>query len=295
VASRLTNSIATDVRVTADGVRLSKMLPGTPIDVFAGQNVVLLARYSGSGVATLRFDGNSENGPIHWTQRVNLPETERANAFIGRLWATQRVGYLSAERRRAGGNPALDGEIRSLGEQYGIPTEFTSFLVQEPRVQGQGIPISSMRLSPGGIQMNQVIVAGVSAPSAAFAFEAAKQATAQRAVTSLAAADAAAQDAKPSAGSSVRRVGDLTFRLVNGVWTDVRLKSNTIDSSAVIVRVQAYSAAYFRVLELAPSIKTVLALGERVVVTGRGVVLEIGPEGATTLSLRDETAVAAAW
>src|SRR6185312_1929166 len=162
VSQRLANPVATDVHVSADGVRLSRILPGSPIDVFAGQNIVILARYSGSGTATLHFDGDSPHGAVHWTQRVTFPRNERNNSFIGRLWATQRIGYLSAERRRVGGNPELDNEIRSLGEQFGIPTEFTSFLVQE---HGPSFPVGVALRSPMSLRqsLSEVVVTGATA------------------------------------------------------------------------------------------------------------------------------------
>src|SRR5690348_1005185 len=44
VASRITEPVLTDVRVHAEGdVRLSKILPEQPVDLFAGQDLVLLA------------------------------------------------------------------------------------------------------------------------------------------------------------------------------------------------------------------------------------------------------------
>jgi ABC-type methionine transport system permease subunit len=134
------------VRVHADGVRLSKVLPAGPVDVFAGQDLVVLARYEGSGPAQVRFDGTTSDGPVSWTSEVDFPERERGNAFVPRLWATQRVGWLSAEKRQHGGSPEIDDEIRELGERYGIPTEFTSYLVQEP----QTVAANRMRRGPVG-------------------------------------------------------------------------------------------------------------------------------------------------
>ena len=132
VASRLTSPIATDLRVRAEGVRLSKMHPNGPVDLFAGQDLVVLARYDGTGRARIRFDGQTADGPVSWTETVRIGERERDNEFIPRLWATQRVGWLSAERRRNGPSPELDDEMRELGERYGIPTELTSYFVKEP-------------------------------------------------------------------------------------------------------------------------------------------------------------------
>ncbi|MEO7218490.1 MAG: hypothetical protein ABI026_09875, partial [Gemmatimonadaceae bacterium] len=295
VSARLTNPIATDVRVRADGVQLNKLLPGTPIDVFAGQNVVILARYSGSGAATLHFDGNSPDGPVHWTQQVTFPHDEKSNPFIGRLWATQRIGYLSAERRRLGGNAELDGEIRSLGEQFGIPTEFTSFLVQEAQTSPpNGIALRAL----GGIGaiVPPQSVSALNAPVSVQSFEAAKRATEQRAAVSLASADKASTGATDiNTDGAVRHVGDHTFVLSNGIWTDSHASLTEKASGTVVIHVRAFSAAYFRLMDIVPSLKPMLTLGDRVIVAGRGVVLQVGPDGMTDLDPRATTALRSGW
>ena len=98
---------------------------------------------SGDRVAV---EGRSRGHTVRWTSDARFADESTDNGFIPRLWAAQRIGYLSAERRRHGGNIELDGEIRALGERYGIPTEFTSYLVQEPQiVAGALVAEASMR------------------------------------------------------------------------------------------------------------------------------------------------------
>src|SRR5512141_1987104 len=171
VASRLTNPVVTNLRVRADGVRLLKRLPVDATDLFSGQDYVLLTRYDGSGPARLRFEGETAQGPVSWTTRVEFPSSSRENSFVARLWATQRIGYLSAEKRKSGGSREIDDEIKSLGEKYAIPTEFTSYLVVEPGMRRAQSPV-----------LSDVVVTGVAtaapAPSAA-AFEAARTAAKQ--------------------------------------------------------------------------------------------------------------------
>src|ERR687895_1941473 len=132
VASRLVDPVMTNVRVRGTGVRLSRIHPEQPFDLFAGQDLVIFARYSGDGRGVVVFEGESRNNPVRWTTPVTFVERERGNSFVARLWATQRVGYLSAERRKSGGSREIDAEIRELGERYGIPTEFTSSFVRGP-------------------------------------------------------------------------------------------------------------------------------------------------------------------
>jgi Ca-activated chloride channel family protein len=135
LATRLTSPVITDVRVRADGVTLRQLQPQLPVDLYAGQDLILLARYDGNGDATIRLDGQSAEGPVHWSTRASFPAHERSNPFVGRLWAAQRLGWLAAEKRKNGGTTELDAEIKSLGERFGIPTEFSSYLVVEPGMQ----------------------------------------------------------------------------------------------------------------------------------------------------------------
>jgi Ca-activated chloride channel homolog len=283
VASRLTRPVVTDMRVYADGVRLLKTSPQQPSDIFAGQDFVMLARYDNSGSTRLRFEGTTAGGPIQWTSRVVFPASSRENSFIARLWATQRIGYLSAEKRRNGGSSEVDDEIRQLGEQYGIPTEFSSYLVLEPGMDPR-------RLGGVSMQLNEVIVTGAAAaPSAnAKSFEAARASAAQRSATSLSAVDEAAGLAKDD--KSVRREGNRLFALRDSVWIDTGFKD-----SMQRVKVRAYSAAYFRILELLPELREPLALGDRVIVAGRSIAVEIVPTGAETLTDRELSEVQSKW
>ena len=280
VASRLTSPLVTDVRIRADGVRLRKMHPMQPVDIFAGEDLVLLARYDGSGNAIIRVDGQTTNGPVSWASRVYFPDRSRENPFVARLWATQRIGYLSAEKRKNGGSREIDDEIRDLGERFGIPTEFSSYLVVEPgmnRVQQLG----SRRDARGNV--------AVAAPAAAptVQFEAAKTAAAQRAVTSVAEADFSAGGLSEA---RVKRAGAKTFVLRDGVWTDTGYKN-----SGAVLRVKPFSDAYFKLIELQPELRESLSVGERVIVSGRDMAIELTPSGVEVLSDRDQAMLRDRW
>src|SRR5690348_11680489 len=152
VASRITDPVLTDVRVHTDGdVRLSKILPEQPVDLFAGQDLVLLTRYAGHGSARVIFEGRHRGERVRWTQTVDFPDRERDNPFVARLWATQRIGWLAAEKRKNGGSSEIDDEIRGLGERFGIPTEFTSYLVTEPNMVANGNGVAGGSLQRRGM------------------------------------------------------------------------------------------------------------------------------------------------
>jgi Ca-activated chloride channel family protein len=284
VASRLTNPVVTNVRVSADGVRLLKRHPSEATDIFAGQDYVLLARYDGSGSARLRFDGQSANGPVSWTSRVVFPESSRENPYIARLWATQRIGYLSAEKRKGGSSREIDDEIRQLGEKYAIPTEFTSYLVVEPGMR------RDMQLRG---QVSNAVVTGVATSAAApapearaKAFEAARDASKQRAAVSLADADEVDQMKK----ENTRRIGARVFVLRGETWTDARKTDST-----KTVKVKPFSEAYFKIIDSIPELREVFSLGDKVIVTGRDIAIEIGADGAETLSDSELKRIQSGW
>ncbi|HEX6574289.1 MAG TPA: VIT domain-containing protein [Gemmatimonadaceae bacterium] len=281
VASRLTNPVVTNLRVHADGVRLSKRQPAQAADIFSGQDFVMLARYDGSGSVRLRFEGETANGAVSWTSRAEFPSSSRENQYIARLWATQRVGYLSAEKRRGGASREIDSEIRELGEKYSIPTEFTSYLVMEPQ----------MRRGTVGA-LNNIVVTGTAAaaappPANEARFEAARDAAKQRAATSLAQVDEADLSGR---ASEIRRVGARTFTLIGGRWIDQRRSD-----SVKVTKVKAFSSAYFKLMDLIPDLREVFALGDKLVVYGKSAAIEITDAGSQDLSDSELRRIQSQW
>jgi Ca-activated chloride channel family protein len=287
VARRLTDPVVTDLAIHSDGVRLSQMLPTTLTELFAGQDLVILARYRDSGPTRLRFTGRTVNGPITWESTVTFPARERANPFVARLWATQRVGYLEAQRRSAGGSAELDAELKSLGEQYGIPTEFTSYLVQEQSLAMGGAGTGGMAFDAQGVRKSVP-----AAPPGVVSLNAAKSASEMRATTSLAEADQLVAGAARAADGpmAIRHAGARTFVLRDSVWTDTRYQK-----SGRLIRVQAFSSAYFALLQAEPELRDAFAAGDRVIVAGRQLSIEVTPAGVTQLAQAEVDAVRAGW
>jgi hypothetical protein len=228
---------------------------------------------------------------VSWSTRVFFPDRSRENPFVARLWATQRVGYLSAEKRKHGGSQEINDEIRELGERYGIPTEFSSYLVVEPgtvRLRG---------MSQGTTQLQSVVTTGAAtnaraAAAPAVQFEAAKQAAAQRSATSLSAADSSANMGYAGMGRSdnVTKAGTVTFVLRDSVWTDVRYKK-----SGMVLQVKPFSDAYFKLIEMIPDLREPFSVGERVIVAGRSMAIELTPSGKERLTDADTTLVRDRW
>ena len=311
LASRLTAPIATGVRIRAEGVRLVQTMPAETLDLFAGQDIVVLTRYDGSGRGRIIFEGRSASGPVRWSAPVEWEERERDNAFVARLWATQRVGWLSAERRRNGPSRELDDEIRELGERYGIPTELTSYFVKEPGMIVQTGAGADLQGRVAGA--NIVPQAEAARPARDEQFAAARRAAAGRATTSTAALDsvAAAERQRAIARSPMRlsevtvtgapadaanlaperrTIAGRTLELRDSVWTDVSLRPETKR-----LAVAPFSPAYFAVLELLPELREAFALGDRVIVAGRTLAIEVKPGGTERLGSSERGRIEREW
>jgi Ca-activated chloride channel family protein len=268
VAAQLREPLLTDVRVSIDGnVQLSRMYPTAPIDVFAGEDLVLLARYEGSGAATVAVQGRAGGRDVRWTTERVFPAEEFENVFVPRLWATQRIGWLSSEKRRNGGSTEIDDEIRRLGERFGIPTEFTSYLVMEP-----GMVAGNIRRDMGARTVGTASGMGAMMPSApAVAFERARASADQRAAKSVAAADMSTLGDASSA--DVKKVGAKLFKREGERWTDASMKTEL-----KVYKVKAYSRSYFALLERLPELREAFSAGDRVLVAGRTVAVEVGDD-----------------
>lgn len=295
VAQRLGAPVITDLRLEANGVRLRQVYPRLPADVFAGQDLVILARYEGQGRGSIELTGASSQGPVRIPVAANFPSRERDNAFVARLWAIRRIGYLTAERRRSGASTEVDEEIRELGQRFGIPTELSSYLVLEPGMErfrdAAMRPEAVTRTGvAGGAVANQgrdlsgtAAAAPPPASTGAQAFEAARRSASQRAASTI--------EADASATANVRNAAGRTFVLREGVWTDLR----PVLSGTRLVRIQPFSELYFSLMKEIPETREIFALGERVIARGERVSIELHPDGMSRLGEPEIRAIVRDW
>jgi hypothetical protein len=198
-----------------------------------------------------------------------------------------------------GGNTGNDGTV-----SFDAPANATSITVRRIGYLAETIPLTpgmdtyTIGLKKDVLSLETEVVTGVGGVGTASAFADAKVAAAQRAATTLVAADAIAASQSVGthgAGSGgrsgeVRHAGDRTFVQRDSVWTDTRFHAGMRT-----VRVQAFSAAYFALLQAVPDLGSALAIGDRLVVAGRQVAVEVTPAGVDHLSDADVAAVAAGW
>jgi Ca-activated chloride channel family protein len=240
----------------------------------------VFGRYRGEGSGALVLEGSRAGETQRFEYQVDFPRREHGNTFIPRLWAARKAGALTAQVRLHGASTELIEEIRELGLRYGILTEYTSYLVEEPNMLPASVSVRE------AVDRAQAMSAPAEAQVGAMAFSRADRSSRLRQadtmseaekvmITSAGAGDADADTGVASEGT-VRHAGNRLFVARSGEWRDIRL-----EEGVEIIGVAPFSDAYFELLRRVPELGAFFALGERVIIAGDGLALRLTPEGLT--------------
>jgi Ca-activated chloride channel family protein len=80
-------------------VRVTQLYPSPVPDLFKGEQLVLVGRYSGRAEGAIRIEGSVAGESRAFTYNARFADEATDHEFIPRLWATRRVGYLLDEIR----------------------------------------------------------------------------------------------------------------------------------------------------------------------------------------------------
>ena len=138
-AAKINSPVMSDLAIDFNKTQVYDVYPKNIPDLFKGGQVTVFGRYKGSGgAAALTLTGSLQGKKQSTTYEgswMGKPSgksaDEDSNAFIPRLWATRKVGYLLDEIRAKGERPELKDEVVKLSRSFGIVTPYTSYLVVE--------------------------------------------------------------------------------------------------------------------------------------------------------------------
>jgi len=286
LATKIRNPVLTDLEIDGERFDIDEVYPVRIPDVFAGEELVLFGRFAGQGSGSLTVNGERIGRPLAFTTDVTFPRESDDNAYIPRLWAARKLGHLERQIWTEGETHSLVQEIRSLALRYGLPSRFTSYLVEEPDMVAGGLG----RVGGGGrwdaAAMSGQFRGAPAAPSTASgagAVQAAESARQRRTARNEADLQAAEREILADLGglSDTRAQGGRVFVQKAGVWTDAA------QTTQRVIRVQAFSTAYFQLVRALPELEAVLrdgATGDEVLVAGARVSVQVGAEGPTSMT-----------
>lgn len=125
--------------------RVADVEPRALADLYDGDQILVLGRLRGEGDVVFEVEGDQLGQTATFRFPFRMHSTGDDCAFVPRLWASRRIATLLDDLRMSGADPkvalargAQDGEIAreiyALSTEFGILTEYTSFLAQEGSV-----------------------------------------------------------------------------------------------------------------------------------------------------------------
>lgn len=258
--AKVSTPLLSDLSIEFGGIRVSDVYPYPLPDLFAGTQLILVGRYPEGGATAVTLAGMVNNQKQLFRYDGVVFREQGGEEFIARLWATRKIGYLLQQIRLHGEDSELVNEIVALSVRYGIVTPYTSFLVEE----------TERALSEAGREQIVQEVQATATPAPAYGQGAVDRSSAEKA---LIGAQTAPQEVPAGLGgestdeygnpvSPVRYVGDKTFVLRDGVWTDTTFNPDRMEPA----QVGFGSDDYFALVASRPEWGRYFALGDHVIV-----------------------------
>ncbi len=290
LATKIQHPVLTDLALVGAPVRIKDIYPVQIPDVFAGEDLLLFGRYETDGddeAGAVRVEGRRAGRRAGFELEGVFPARDEKNAFLPRLWASRKLGFLTRRVWTEGETEELVDEIRETALRYGIPSPYTSYLVLEPG-EGSTEPV----LRAGG---RPVFGSGVVAPNStatsqgAQAVARARRAKAFRDVGSMAElkeAEEMAADSDFGEEETSRLIGGRLFQLRDGVW-----KQSGIREVDDLLKVEPFSRAYFDLLKRIPELKPYAQAFEQVEIQGMNLRIAFQTGGKSSLNESELSAI----
>ena len=286
--SKISSPVLTDPKIEFSNSGVYDVYPQKLPDIFEGQSVIVVGRYRNPGQVDITLTGKQGNKTRTFEYNMELKRRESDNDFVDNIWANRKVSHLMDQIRFNGENKELVESVKALGEEYGIVTPYTSYLVTEQQEELAAEAPALNRL-PGVSMGENVIIRGSAGAQRLQSAQSAREKKAEAdeeslggsgffdAMSKIAAAPSAASGKGAVMSSRVQkkianrqqstemlvtmqRVAARTFYLKKGVWTE-----QGIDPDKAAIKIKFLSQDYFDLLEKDNQIKDILAVGEKVI------------------------------
>jgi Ca-activated chloride channel homolog len=273
---KISSPLLTDVKIKVNGVKIYDAYPQKLPDIFKGQRIMVTGRYSKTGKAEITLGGKENASRRSFDYSVNFAKRESDNKFIAKLWANRKVDFLLNKIRFEGENAELVQSVKNLGEEFGIITPYTSYLVQEqndavtnnvlaPRASAQ-IKARKKAMDSRGINPGIYDVLSGS-------FGKASASSGQRAVIASSARKSMMAEAEQDEDMLLthKNMAGKAFSLKDGFWVEKGIDT----TSTKIKNIKFMDKNYLKLLGRDKQIGKILSLGDQIIFQWEKVVYKI--------------------
>jgi Ca-activated chloride channel family protein len=139
--NRIGAPVMTDVSITFDvegarteeGAIINRQYPNDVTDLFAGEQLAIVARYKKAGDAKVVIKGKigDKEQKFDFPAKLIEKSNDDSHAFVEKLWAMRRIGEILEQVDLQGKNDELVKELVALSTKHGVLTPYTTFLADE--------------------------------------------------------------------------------------------------------------------------------------------------------------------
>jgi Ca-activated chloride channel family protein len=247
------------------GGGIKELLPRKLPDVFDGDQVLVLGQYTSQKPMKVTLTGNYLGKDRGFEVTIDPAAATTRNSFVPRLWATRMVAELVDQVRQNapdGADPSKDpktkelvDEIVRISTKWGVLTEYTAFLVQEPPRTPVALRELEERPAPamapasaapaealGSLSRRVLDRSGGKGVNQELNLKAAKEAYSVQGRQAYIGADL-----ERVTSSGVQQVGDRTFLWRGNRWVDTRILKD--EAAAPEMTVEFGSAEYAKLVD----------------------------------------------
>jgi Ca-activated chloride channel family protein len=279
---KISRPVLTDVELAWENVECYDAYPPALPDIFAGTQLTLFGRFKGEladGALTLSGERAGRRESFRY-ELATVAGESRDNPYIAALWATRKIGFLLEQIKLEGEDKELVDSIVALSKRYGIPTPYTSYLVEDagtsisrpsPTVWGNVGAMTSEDAGAAGRWMAGAEL--VRTPGIVYAEPQSRDELSVRESKTIGGfKEAAVAGSAYGDGDGARFVAGKSFRRAGGLWRDIALDEGP---EADTVVVEFASDEYFKLIEKHPDLAPYFALGAEIEVLREGVIYKV--------------------
>ncbi|MCU1282057.1 MAG: Vault protein inter-alpha-trypsin domain protein, partial [bacterium] len=165
--SRLDRPVLTDASLRFSGMSVAEVMPSRLPDLFAGQPLVVIGKYSGKGPATVELTGRLGTRP--YARTLPVVAAGDRDPVLGTLWARRRIAELDDLNER-GADDKQKEEVIALALKWKLITQHTSFVAVEKQLKTDTrVPLAQLLVPnelPEGVSYKGIFAEEVAAANA---------------------------------------------------------------------------------------------------------------------------------
>lgn len=279
IFTKISSPLLTDTQIKVAGVEIYDVYPQKLPDIFKGQRVMVTGRYRKTGKAKITLSGSEEGKSRIFKYDVKFAKRESDNDFIAKLWANRKVNHLLNQIRFEGENDELVQSVKSLAEEFGIVTPYTSYLVKEQETE---FAAAEMNISNAPIVINKMRsqkksqeakgMGGQVLESLSMDYNGAGSSSGKSAVMNSLNKQALMENAEQDEEMlfTHKNVAGKSFTLKDGIWTE-----NGVDFKSTNIKTIKFMDLEYLELTKEKELKKILALGNELIFEWQGQIYKV--------------------